>query len=77
MMRFEVTWNKEKSSKKQTQTHTITRKHTRTQTLLNQKCVMNSLVTAINDRTIVFEYQPISAYLEYAWPSSLAIAGDH
>ena len=34
------------------------------------------LVTAINDRTIVFEYQPMSAYLEYAWPSSLAIVDD-
>ena len=39
-----------------TQTHT----HTHEETLDNHKCVTNSLVTAINDRTIVFEYQPQS-----------------
>ena len=57
-------------------THTQTHRHTHTQTLDNHKCITNSLVTAINDRTIVFEYQPMFAYLEYAWPSSLAIAHD-
>ena len=57
-------------------THTDTQTHTHTQTLDNHKCVTNSLVTAINDRTIVFEDQPMFAYLEYAWPSSLAIAHD-
>ena len=72
MMRFEVKWNKPKSSKKHTPTHT----QTHTQTLVNHKCVTNSIFIAINDRTIVFEYQPMSAHLEYAWPSSLAIVHD-